>query len=39
MRAVIGVDLGTSATKVGLYDAQDGRPVRLSSQAYELRCV
>lgn len=36
MRAVIGVDLGTSATKVGLYDAQDGRPVRLSSQAYEL---
>lgn len=36
MRVSIGIDLGTSATKVGLYDAQQGRLLGMSSQAYEI---
>ncbi|MBD3176930.1 MAG: hypothetical protein GF320_17270 [Armatimonadia bacterium] len=34
--ASLGIDLGTSATKVGLYAAGDGRQLALSSQSYDL---
>ena len=32
----LGIDLGTTAVKVGLFTVEDGRTVAVSSQAYEL---